>query len=167
MKTLIKAPISLSAYTGQHGFYCAAIPSKASQQALISWLSQVTDGEEFNEFNEDPHVTLMYSAEKIPQQIPQFQPMTALTRCVRYWTGSNNESYVVLELFSPDFQAAWSKLTRLGAQHSYPMLTAHMTLIKKLPLLGLDVKNWVARANYIHKTMSLTFDKFRVEDLRD
>lgn len=151
-------------YTGTDGFYCSVTPQGTSQRFILNVIDSIQLDEQI-----DPatlHVTLMYSYQPVPTDKlnPTQSMFKGRIKGITYW---KEPKALVLLLDSPDLQVEHTRLQELGAQHTYPDYTPHVTLYTGF-LSPKQAKNCLDLNKKFKQTRYwLTFDNQQISNLSD
>lgn len=118
-------------YSGKNGLYVSVRPARG----LSHVLSYLRDLPNVTSNVDDLHCTLMYSRDSAPNLIRACSLLykgptvyqAALTG-LEFWDGHDNKGYLVAKLDSPQLQERHAAWRALGAKHSFPDYTPHMTI---------------------------------------
>jgi hypothetical protein len=153
-------------FTGTAGFY-ASTQLVAGREPLIRLLRMYRVP--VDTINQDFHVTLMYSPEKIPENLNKISQLTdriPVSICGYDFLGADKDT-LVLKLNSPHF-VAFNKFFRdNGAESTWPDYIPHTTLkygIEATPSLCQDLDLFIKAFNEAYR---LVYKDIYYEDINE
>ena len=163
--TLCSPELEVIPYSMENGCYSAVTPDKASRLKLLNL------GEQLGfDINPDKlHITVIYSEKPVSDPKVKSGKFAATCREVGYWTGHDGKTYVVAKINSDELHAEHQRLRSLGAEHSFPDYSPHVTLDASEGELSKKLKKSIDEVNGIisRYPMELIFENQFIGDLKD
>lgn len=156
-----------SRYKAQTGTYVSAVPERSAYGYLSNLLGRFAKVEHAGRLSvpADLHCTVMFAPNNVltPKQqleiLSQTRPFRATAKALTIWQGGDNDSYLVLELTSPDLEAAHLRLKdEFGLAPTFAVYRPHITLISGLPA--------APEASYDVDPVALMLTGLRIEDTK-
>lgn len=154
-------------YTGTKGLYCASIPDDASKFRIIKLCEDLGITIDHRKL----HCTLMYCPDAAPSK-------ESVDRClhgcggritfVEYWTGHNDQGYLVAKIVSNDLQDMHERLIQAGAKHTYSPYNPHITLAKDIPMTE-ALEQRISQVNELlaPQSIRIAFNEQTISDMSD
>lgn len=149
-------------YTGNDGFYSSVTPKEKSKMFILKLIDLIRLDEQINP--DTLHVTVMYSYQAVSDSQHAQTTYKGKIKGVTYW---KEPKALVLLLDSPALQEEHKYWQELGAQHTYPNYTPHVTLYIG-DLSPEQAKNCLELNQKLKQTRYwLTFDNQQISNLSD
>jgi hypothetical protein len=171
--------VNQNTYTGDKGVYSKVTFAEHdfNHREFQSLLRQYQCPVSLATFEEEPHVTVMYSKKPISpvaaallhHRFRKPAVFQARVQGVQFWRGHDNSGYLSLKLESPKLRKLHQAFRDVGAQPTYRDYSPHMTLAAGFGQLTVDLSKWMTDMNTELKQRNLVFTlgDLTVEALRD
>lgn len=147
------------------GTYVCALPDAESKKKLAR-LASVLGHPLTPESIDELHSTVMYAKGAFPTAVRFPRSLFgAKVSGIEFWSGHDNDGYVVATLDSPDLKAEHRRWVARGLSHSFEDYSPHVTLFSKVE----KTEDLIAHVNSVSPRavgMLLTFDEIQIEGMK-